>query len=62
MNDEKPACGGFDDSGETVVGVAETHENWLQITAREYGLSVDELANELLRYGLIHHEEVIGEH
>ena len=44
------------------VTMDEANKNWLEVTAEEYGLSVEEAANELLRHGLVHHEEAIDEH
>lgn len=41
------------------VEVDVTDERWLDMTAREYGLSVEKTAEELLHYGLIHHEHAI---
>lgn len=47
---------------EITVEVDENNREWLEITAREYGLPVGDAANELLRHGLIHHEEAIDGH
>ena len=41
------------------VAMDGANKNWLEVTAEEYGLSVEDTANELLRYGLVHHEEAI---
>lgn len=50
---------GPDETREITIEVESLDEDWLGVVANDYRKSPERAAGELVRYGLIHHEEAL---